>query len=956
MKINAISADYSALKARNVDRKNSVSSSVGTENPPQGVSVISFKGGNKEQAIFFAAETKPYFQVGGVATVMEDMRALRVSENDPVMDSAYKKSFEYWKPKNKVFVDGIYNGQKVYNKETGMLETIQVAKIPSNLPENSAFKQFEGKYFMTKSGQFQKNVDAAEFFKNEEKIIQATQKPNLQVNNNIFILDDVTGGKKMLDFGDTGESEIKLFRVLRYDKDQKKLRPTNDFKVFTDLTASMVQPYADGSYSTSPKPLGQTWKGDPYAKLAKGFVELTPRICEVVSADGVKFDPATAVLNDSQAFWATEYMAQKAVTGDEFWKGKKPTMILHNAGDSYTQVTSFQNMFVDIADKELRSAIENDPKYIEALKRGPSHVEEYFKTLVPKELLDSQGKVSGFMAGLYYADKNYVPMVSTVSEGYYKKLISDPDFQPAVYQKLKDLAAKDRFKGILNAFENEGLNPYTLPGMEGYKQENYLGKGTQINGQDGFKTKPYVAFDKTKVNENFVDMEHVREVKRQNKISLLERFDKEVLEKLEELKDVKGHEYDFNIAVTGLPDKNVKVYGHIDKKYIEEVKKPNSDVKVLTSWGRGDVQKALDSVLNSYAKYIHKYGDKDPNTLLVMGGALDSSEDSQNIRKILEKMNNDPKLKGRFVYLDGFAPNKPLAMAADFSVFPSRFAPCELTDLESMKVFCSPIVTDCQGLGQKNFDASFAGEADKVTGYKTKHEYAMTLDELRNALPEKASEKGVLDKEKLDKTLNKMKYQIMENYRLTHAGSEISEQIAMEQIRKSAGLHYEYSYKILRPFRDQVVEDDLVNCFERALIEDRNKDVQTKMVANQLKQYTDWERNAKLSETGKSSAELYREWHFKKDGGQISEEDTLLSKLRKNCKEAIERSRGNGASVSGEVENGGVRRWFMGHKKASIIAGGALGLAALGYVGYKTGWLNPRFEDEKKNGHLSCVG
>lgn len=961
MKINAISPNYSMQRAQNVR-----STRVRNDQPqqvPNKLAVISFKGGNKEQAIFFAAETKPYFQVGGVATVMEDMRTLRVSDNSPVMDSAYKKTFEKWAPKDKVIVDAIYNAQKVYNKDTGMLETIQVAKIPEGLKDSSAFKKYKNMYFMTNDATFGDYTTPLDYFNNEEKIIASTKKPNLAVDKNIFLLEDVTGGKKTIDFGDTGESEVKLFRVLRYDEKTGNVRPTNDFKIFTDLTASMKQPYADGSYSTSPKPLGQTWKGDPYAKLSKAFAELMPQICSEKSKDGVKFDPATVVLNDAQAFWATEYMAEKAVKGDEFWQGKKPTMILHNGGTSYTQPTSYQNMFVNIADKELRSTIENDPKYIEALKRGPGSTEAYFRELLPTEILNAQGNVSGLSMAMHYIDNGYVPLLSTVSEGYQEKLISDPNFEPAYYSKLKDYAAKGKFIGILNAFENEDLNPYTIPNMQGYKEVNHLGKGTIINGEDGFKTKPYVAFDPNKVNENSVDIAHVREVKRQNKISLLERFDKEVLEKLEDLKEVPGHEYDYNVAITGLPNKDVKVYGHIDKKYIEEVKKANSDVKVITSWGRGDMQKGLDSVLNSFRNYVHKFSDKDPNTVLVMGGSLGTDPNSAQVRKILDEMNNDPKLVGRFVYLDGFAPNKPLASAADFAMFPSRFAPCELTDLEAMKVLCAPMVTNCQGLAQKNFDASFAEEVARVTGYKTQHEYAMSYDDLRNSLPDSSSDKKVLDKKALDKAVNKFKAEIKKQHKISHGGQELTEAQIMEIINKGGDLHYKYCYEILKPFRDQVIESELTKCLERALIEDRNKDVHLKMVLNHLKQHTAWEDNAALSKTNLSSAKLYRKNHFQTEGQKINESDTLLYKLRQKCAQAIERSKNgqygqNGGTIDPPNGKGGgisFKKWFAANKKSAIIGSSLAGLAAIGFVAYKAGWFSPEAE-EKPAHNISCVG
>ena len=42
--------------------------------------------------------------------------------------------------------------------------------------------------------------------------------------------------------------------------------------------------------------------------------------------------------------------------------------VVEDIGDGYIQKTSYMNMFVNIADKELREAVSNDPNYIDALK------------------------------------------------------------------------------------------------------------------------------------------------------------------------------------------------------------------------------------------------------------------------------------------------------------------------------------------------------------------------------------------------------------------------------------------------------------------------------------------------------------------------------------------------------------------------------------------------------------
>ena len=61
------------------------------------------------------------------------------------------------------------------------------------------------------------------------------------------------------------------------------------------------------------------------------------------------------------------------------------------------------------------------------------------------------------------------------------------------------------------------------------------------------------------------------------------------------------------------------------------------------------------------------------------------------------------------------------------------------------------------------------------------------------------------------------------------------------------------------------------------------------MVQNHLKLHTDWERNGALSATGKSSAELYRDLFFEREGTGVKSGETLLDKLKANCNNVIER-------------------------------------------------------------------
>ncbi len=915
--------------------------------------VISFKGGNKDQVIYWGMELRPYNKKGGISTVLDDHRGLKAGESSVIPK---KKSIDYWKQPDKVFVDPFFNGMEMYDYETGLMQEAFVEKIPEGLKADSAFKQFEGEYFTTNDPNFKKYANALDFFNNEEKIVAATGKPKLQLDINIHILKQVGEPIKM-DFGgdNGGETEIKLFRDYRYDAKAKKLVAINDFKVFTDVHATHKGPYEQGGYSTSNGALAQTWKGDADARGSKAFVELMERICKEVSKDGKAFDPATVLLNDAHAGNVVEYMAQKAAKGDSFFEGKKPELIIHNGGSGYIQKTSYMNMFINIADKELRDAVRHDPDFIDAMLKGSDAVDQYFAKILPNEIIDAQGGVSPFQNTLYYAEKGYVPKVVTVSEGYFDASVKNRDIVSGQYEILKRLAQQDVYAGITNG--STGINPYSLednPYFKGYTFPSDLKEAEKVKGKTLTALR---VFDEKKAGKgvaNF-DINHVWEVKQHNKAALLERFDEDVIEALKAMQYVKDKQYDYASVMASDPGRKVEILGHIDKKLIASAKDPKNNVKLLVSWGRGDTQKGLDSVLRSFRDYVENFGDKDPNVVLVAGGEIPDGAEGEKLRSLIEIMDNNPKTKGRFVFMNGFAPNKPLIMSADFAVLPSRFAPCELTDLEAMRGLCSPIVTNCQGLAQKNFDPDIAAEAAKATSYKTKQDFYMSLDEIRSLLkPE--------DKEKFEKEFKAYKDEIAQEYKHKY-NKTISDAEIMEKIFKEK--HYDFIFNLTRPYRDKIIEAELVDAYERALQKDYHNENQAKMIKNGVNMGIGWEDNSGLSKYNKSSGELYRE-AFKLDNKPVKEEDTLLYKLRQNCTQIIEKYKNkvNNESTAEEPVKDTVSFWGKCKKWAKSrtgkwtlgIAAGAAGISLISYAGYKAGWLDPKFAEEKKNGSLSRIG
>ena len=247
------------------------------------------------------------------------------------------------------------------------------------------------------------------------------------------------------------------------------------------------------------------------------------------------------------------------------------------------------------------------------------------------------------------------------------------------------------------------------------------------------------------------------------------------------------------------------------------------------------------------------------------------------------------------------------------------------------KALCTPIVPNVQGLAQKDFDPDITGDAKLMDAYKGKHEYFMSEETALKAANEDA-------KAAFNKVKDKLVSDISKKYK-----GQINEEIPAELLKETLEADEEYK-KALRKLRDSVISDEMAECLERALIRDRNSKNAETILANQIKADTTWFGNAWLSATGKSSGQLYFDYHFNNKGKNISTNDLIkldFSEL--------------GHGITGG--SGGNPIHFNG--KTKKFAAAALGLAALtglGITGYKCGWLSPKFAEEKKHGNLSCVG
>jgi len=736
---------------------------------------VSFTGNsskNPNQVALIGAEMPPYFKIGGVATVMNDypnmLKGIK-SINPEGIDA-------------KVFIP-YYNGKIEYDTNGNPTGKVSVLK------------------------------------KGDKPIITNADLTAIKVDDlkpdQYHELEEVASRK--MKWGKEEED------VILYKKPN-----TEHYFVYTDITAKMPKPYETpasayssassyssySSYSSGSKPSINGTQGDPYAKFNKAYTELVPAL----EKEG--FNPAHHLLSDPPTAYVPEYMAQKAIAGDSYYKGTKASYVMHNVGSGYQGETSAQNMFHNFASKPQIETVEKDPIFIEALKNGET--EKYYEKVIPT-LIDEKGAINPSMIPIRHAQLGYVTRIDTVSEGYAEDAVKNPETAKGLTGHLKELESEKKFGGILNGFGDKSFDSSKPLGFKFYDTEC-------TDAKTGITHKPYKQFHAD------MSMEEILQIKKDNTKSLMGRF-------------VEGADPKYSLDV--LVGRHKSITGHIDPKFI------NDDVNLFVSWGRGDKQKGLDIAINAFEKFAKT--EKGKNAVLIVGGLLEEeSPESTIIKKKMDFLITDPQIKGRIVYIDGFTPNKPLASPGLAAIFPSRFAPCELIDLEAMKYGCTPIVTNIQGMAQKNPDPRNPLEAEKATSYKTKNPF--------HSSHEKLIEASSQFKEGYDKLLDAEKKKL----EIKGVTGENLEKVATKNI-----IEKNKTYALLfRKCADDILIDEFVEAMTAKVSE--SPETRARLIKNQFNAKTDWDNNHALHPNGKSSQQMYEELHIK---GKSSSPKTSLFEL-----------------------------------------------------------------------------
>lgn len=755
-------------------------------------SPLSFKGRNKEQAIFYGAEVAPYSKAGGVGVVMKDYGFL--------LD-----------PKDEVVVSPYYRAD--VNKVTG---------------EVTPKKDSDGNYILETS--------------EGNKILDLVAEKNMQ-------------------WGNRTDNKIMLFN-LREEKDKVH------YFVFDDSTAHYPKPYAGGQvYASGAKSKTNAWNGDPYAKNAKAFVELLPEL--IKSKEG--FDPATVVCSDSQTAYTHEYMVQKAVDQTEY-EGIKTTHVGHNLGPGYCGETSMQNMFVNLgATPQQIEMIEKDPIYKQRILG-----DDYFRPFV-EETLDETGTASATQIALKHAQDGFVKSFSVVAEDYADALATNPQAAYNIHNTVKDLYKSGIFNGILNPLEDTSIDATK-------KLPNAL-YNIDCKDTDG---RIFEAFEVYPENVSYQDM---RAIKNRNKKRLFERLS---AKNPSILTGAEGRKARINPEAEGIYSGPV-----IREDLIKMIAEGHGDqVPLFVDWGRLDTQKGHDIALSAFEKFAKTEEGK--NAVFIIGAGLDNSNESKRTENKIKEMLADPELQGRIVHIDGWAPAYAMASAADAAVFTSRFEPCGLTDIEAMKYYCNPIVTNTQGFKQKNFDPRNPNEAHKATSFKTTHEFDLLKSQVEPIIDgyvrnNEEARKAVREEFPVFyKEVNGQKvYDDSAFVKFAEAYSEFIEQKEKDLQSENPGqelpegwddwdnLSRNYAFKytgFARDLKDAILTAETADAITAYV---KSDDKTKELMFNNLKALkTGWKENAVLHPSNQSSYELYKQRHMMSDYTKPSESDIIAKNDR----------------------------------------------------------------------------
>lgn len=921
---------YQLRKTEKVKKTSDIDSTKSnkTSNVPTTRNMITF-GGNKDKSsvIHIALELPPYCKGGGVGTYMDDLKELHHWIDD------YAKKH----PESAEILSGAKNNHIIipyYNGKVLKDGTVEPRTLNINGVEQPVYVAPDvSKAFATKWDELAQHPD--KFTPLEEiksfdmdwgiqktpvklfKCKRANNKDS-KLHEYMVFCDKTARMKKPYDSSSGAACYSSASYSSERSIDTSSKKETGHLE-FDDVVNNAKKIQEDSR-------IGELTSSSSDQMFCKATIE---------AIEKANIDAETILASDAHAAYAPEYAAQRSVKqGSSYYKDAKFAVVEHNYGNGYLSIDSAKNFIMSIATPEQIEKIEKNPNYIAAKSLGPDKVEAFFRQFC-EQCFDDNGDVNPYIMSLKQtSDKNgyagNVARVFTVSDEAFQSILDNPEVSPLHGCMVETYKSNpDKVGGIINGLSNPKASPreelpfsrYTgLFNAKDYITEEVNGqtkyyaldkkdasgkpvKGTELklvetirnnkneavqnrfsailHGTNGkiIEVKPFrayfdhLSFDefKQRIEElkngasiTDAELKAYKDVTNHNKISMLQRI-------------IYKDKFGDSSWIAGIPGKSCKIIGSFDPKFVDMIKN-GKKVPMVIDWSRIDKQKGFEQAIDT----IEETMKKDPNLIALFGGEID---DSQPVPKLVKKKIEEltsGELKGRFAFVDGFAPGFSFASSADLALFTPTFAPCDLTDPEAMKKLAILIVNDTQGLKQKNFDINNPADKAFFNAYKTKNEYnSITLSKIEDIVNAFARSEHVENSTTLTEEL-KTSFQKMypnscdDDFKLfkefgkkfdklfLEFESEAADKLKKDQFEslkadtlKSLKSSQKYS-DFVNDLKIAILTSETTACLEAALKDLNNDEILKSFLKNMLIADPSWTGNIYANpKTGLSSADLY---------------------------------------------------------------------------------------------------
>lgn len=900
MKINAIGTDYSALRARNARGAKAIENSKVSN--VQNVVTLSFKGNpskHPNQIAGFATESNylgGIYCAGGLGDVAEALP------------------------------DSIANHAKeVIGKDVDM----------RTFHPYYSFDDSEGRIYVAKKEAVEKFNKGEPLVRGEDFIL-VDQNYKLKDGESFALITQTEGQggqkiKKMHLLKDTGLSgnvervakdnfnmETIPYRIFEVDthgarKDRMYIIHTPEmasgksaygiYSKYVDKTPNGTKAYGGTTAYGGSKAYGGgavPQKGEKFfSGRAAGDMFFTEQIRAMEKAlekmdnsANGNFNPQNIVLHDRFAYSMLTDATQYMSEGNKYWNGIKYVPIFHNPGRTY------QGCFANPVDFFKIVATKTD---LDKLKAN----ENYNKVNEISEKIAKGNATTEECTQLYNFFEPYfkkyidsegcfnMTKIAIATADEYSGNCSPGNVSRYYGKETRDFATEDIAKGLTQDLIN--IKDKTIDVVNGAKPANMAS-----NKQDGF-------FGTGTLNNIFKDVKDVRKytpftisdnvdkiysAKKSNRTNLINII-ADATSKSDSDSDAVAKVFFSDSVISGNRGKDANL------KLTLGGLSPASEKDVLfLSWGRPDPQKGLKVTARAFRKFLQDETvplETRLHSKLLFGAGKDVFRDgNKEWEGIKEEMQKiaEIEVNGKKGIFKGNA-------CYVNGLFPNRLANCtDASIFTSRWEPCGITPFESFATGTPVINIKSGGAPDFITPGKTG---LLTNDPFMLS----ASKLG------LDKNVS---YDILDEARVEHSAKDTANMIK----------------EFLKP-----VEDGTFEAKQKQYIE------------NCLKEKIEWHNNNAYN-GGKSALEVYLKDKFNTTDNNVATEIKSSGRGEFN----------NDAFKASKTKGSGKSLWntIKKHKTAAIITGSALGLVGLGYAGYKSGWLSPRFEEEKKNGHLSCVG